>query len=219
VFSATIFSIILFGFVGGITGVVMGQLQVNMTWHNTFATVGHFHGTVVLGTTLTFMGLVYFVIRTMFHRQLSFERLANLQPYFYAGAMGIATLMMMYAGILYGVPRRTAEVVENIPGSDFSLAGAAPLFAIFGIFALLAITAGALFLIISVASLLIGDRVESPADNADLVPDGGSDVESDPIHAYELRGTFLITLIFLAVFVASYVINWYLVTELWSVGI
>jgi len=35
VFSSTIFSIILFGFLGGITGVMMGQLQLNMTWHNT----------------------------------------------------------------------------------------------------------------------------------------------------------------------------------------
>jgi len=45
---STIFSIILFGFLGGITGVVMGQIQVNMTWHNTLATVGHFHATVAL---------------------------------------------------------------------------------------------------------------------------------------------------------------------------
>jgi len=68
VFVSTIFSIILFGFLGGITGVVMGQIQVNMTWHNTLATVGHFHATVALGTTLAFFGLVLFVIKTMFRR-------------------------------------------------------------------------------------------------------------------------------------------------------
>ena len=219
VFSSTIFSIILFGFLGGITGVVMGQMQVNMTWHNTFATVGHFHGTVAVGTTLAFMGLVFFVVRTMFQRQLSFGRLASLQPFFYAGAMGIAVIMMMYIGILYGVPRRTAEVVQNIPGTEFSLQTASPLFAIFGVFAILAILAGTVFIVVAVSSLLIGDRVTRPEDNADLVPDGGAEDSGRPVHTYEMRGTFLITLVFLAVFIASYVINWYVLTELWSVGV
>ena len=219
VFSATIFSIILFGFLGGVTGVIMGQLQVNMTWHNTFATVGHFHGTVAVGTTLAFMGLVFFVVRTMFQRRLSFPRLASFQPYFYAGSMGIVVLMMMYLGILYGLPRRTAEVVRNIPGTDFSLVAASPLFMILGPFAILAILAGTVFLVVAVASLLVGDRVTGPEDNADLVPDGGEGDGGKPVHAYEMRGTFLICLVFLAVFVVSYVLNWYLLTELWSVGL
>jgi cytochrome c oxidase subunit 1 len=196
----------------------MGQLQLNMTWHNTFATVGHFHATVVLGTTVAFMGLVFFVIRTMFMRQYISERLASLQPFFYSGAMGVAVLMMMYVGILYGVPRRTAEVVENIPGTEFSLSAAAPLFALLGIFAVFAILAGAAFVLVSVLSLLIGDRVEE-GDNADLVADGGLDAEGKPVHAYEMRGTFLVCLVFLAVFVVSYVLNWYLLSELWSVGL
>jgi cytochrome c oxidase subunit 1 len=190
-----------------------------MTWHNTFATVGHFHGTVAVGTTLAFMGLVFFVVRTMFQRKLSFGRLATLQPYFYAAAMGIVVIMMMYIGILYGVPRRTAEVVRNIPGTEFSLQAAAPLFGIFGVFALLAITAGTIFILVAVASLLIGDRVTGPGDNADLVPDGGTADDAKPVHAYEMRGTFLICLVFLVVFIASYVINWYVLTELWSVGV
>ena len=225
VFSATIFSIILFGFLGGITGVVMGQMQVNMTWHNTFATVGHFHGTVAVGTTLAFMGLVFFVIRTMFKRNLAFSRLASAQPFLYAGAMGIVVLMMMYAGLLYGVPRRTAEVVRNIPGTDFSLSAAAPLFALLGIFAVVAILAGVVFVLVAVGSLLLGDRVR-PGDNADLraisvAADGGqsSSGEEKPVHAYGMRGTFLVTLVFLAVFVVSYVLNWYLLTELWQVGL
>jgi cytochrome c oxidase subunit 1 len=219
VFSATIFSIVLFGFVGGITGVIMGQLQLNMTWHNTFATVGHFHGTVALGTTIAFMGLVYFVIRTMFQRKLSLGRLASAQPYLYAGGMGVATMMMMYLGLLFGVPRRTAEVVRNIPGTDFSLAGASPLFAIFGVFAIFAIIAGAAFLLVAVLSLLVGDRVTSPADNADLVPDGGEEDAGKPVHAYEMRGTFMICLLFLTVFVLAYAANWFLLSRLWSVGI
>ncbi len=225
VFSSVVFSIILFGFLGGITGVLMGQLQLNMAWHNTLATVGHFHATVVLGTTVAFMGLLYFLIRTMFMRRLAFPRLAAAQPYFYAGTMSIATLMLMYVGILYGVPRRTSEVVENIPGTEFSLAAAAPLFSVFGIFALLAVLGGVLFLVIALASLIVGERIESPEDNADLLPDGGAHGtaidavdEDDPVHAYEMRGTFVLCLVFMATFVVAYVLNWYLLSQLWSIG-
>ncbi|SEH63690.1 cytochrome c oxidase subunit 1 [Halopenitus malekzadehii] len=218
VFASTVFSIILFGFLGGITGVVMGQIQVNMTWHNTFAAVGHFHATVVLGTTLAFMGLVFFVIKTMFRRDLISNTLALLVPYGYAGAMSIVTLMMMYAGILYGVPRRTAEVVRNIPGSEFSFSAAVPIFMVFGVFALLAILGGALFIVVSVASLLFGDRIED-GDDAGLLPEGGLHADGgESIHAIELRGTFTLCLVFLATFIAIYVLNWYLVTQLWGIG-
>jgi cytochrome c oxidase subunit 1 len=226
VFSSTIFSIILFGFLGGITGVVMGQMQVNMTWHNTFATVGHFHATVALGTTLAFMGLVFFVIQTMFRRKLVSNTLASLVPYSYAGAMGIATLMMMYLGILYGVPRRTVQAVRAIPGTEFSLSPAQPLFAVFGIFAVLAVLGGGLFVIVAVGSLLFGE--ESDGETVDrLLPEGGlaadggtASAETDGgVHATDLRGTFGLCLIFLAVFAVSYALNWYLLTQLWSIGV
>ena len=218
VFSATIFSIILFGFIGGITGVIMGQLQLNMTWHNTFATVGHFHGTVALGTTLAFMGLLFFVIKTMFRRDYVSETAAMLVPYAYAGAMGIATIVMVYMGILYGVPRRTSSVITDIPGRDFSLAAAEPLMMLFGVFAVLAIVAGALFLLVAAGSLLFGTRLED-GDAEDLKPDGGLATDGgQPVHAIDMRGTFGLCLIFMATFVALYVLNWFLLTQLWSIG-
>ncbi|PAU82894.1 cytochrome C oxidase subunit I [Halorubrum salipaludis] len=218
VFASTIFSIILFGFLGGITGVVMGQVQVNMTWHNTLATVGHFHATVALGTTLAFFGLVLFVIKTMFRRDFISDTLASAIPYAYGAAMSVATLMLMYAGILYGVPRRTAEVVRNIPGSEFSFSAAIPIFMIFGVFALLAILSGVLFVGVSVGSLLFGDRLPV-GDDGGMLPEGGLHADGgEPIHAVELRGTFALCLIFLGVFAAVYVLNWYLLTQLWSIG-
>ncbi|MFC7238769.1 cbb3-type cytochrome c oxidase subunit I [Saliphagus sp. GCM10025317] len=218
-FSATVFSIILFGFLGGITGVIMGQLQLNMTWHNTLATVGHFHATVVLGTTLAFMGLTYFVIRTLFMRQFISPKLASLQPYLYSGAMAIATLMLMYVGILYGVPRRTTEVVENIPGTEFSLSAAGPLFNVFGVFALLAIAGGVLFLVLAVGSVLFCKRIE-PGDNDDITPDGGLAADGgESVHHYEMRGTFVLCLVFLTAFVITYLLNWYLLSQLWKIGL
>jgi len=218
IFSSVIFSIILFGFVGGITGVLMGQLQLNMSWHNNFATVGHFHGTVALGTTLTFMGLVFFVIQTMFRRDFVSSKLASAVPYFYAAAMGIVTLMMMYIGILYGVPRRISSVVRDIPGSDFSLAAAEPLFMILGPFTLLAIAGGALFVLVSVGSILAGGRLD-PDDDAGLLPEGGLRADGgQSVHAVEMRGTFVLCLIFMATFVALYAMNWFLLTQLWQIG-
>jgi cytochrome c oxidase subunit 1 len=217
VFSATIFSIILFGFVGGITGVLMGQMQLNMTWHNTYATVGHFHGTVALGTTLAFWGLLFFVIKTMFRRDYVSGVLASAVPYLYAATMGLAVLVMMYVGILYGVPRRHSGVVENIPGTDFSLSAAEPLFMILGPMTLLAIVAGALFVLVAVGSLLLGGRLDD-GDDAGLLPEGGLMTDGGSVHAVEMRGTFTICLIFMATFVALYVLNWFLLTQIWQIG-
>jgi len=218
-FVSTIFSIILFGFLGGITGVLMGQMQLNMTWHNTYATVGHFHATVALGTTLAFMGLVFFVIKTMFQRNYISDRLALIVPYGYAAAMGLASLLMVYVGILYGVPRRTSQVVSNIIGSDFSLSAAEPLFLILGPMTLLAILVGAVFVLVSVGSLLAGSRT-TEADSQAILPEGGlvPDGGTDDIHAVEMRGTFTLCLIFMAAFVGLYVLNWFLLTRLWEIG-
>jgi cytochrome c oxidase subunit 1 len=217
-FSATILSIILFGFLGGITGVMMGQMQLNMTWHNTLATVGHFHATVATGTTLAFMGLGYYVLRLVFGREWIAGPIATIQPYLYGGAMGITSLMMMYLGILYGIPRRHPSVMD-IPGTEFSFAAARPLFVIFGIFALLAILGGALFVVVAVGTLLGGDRYEGalPVERPTAAADGG-DHDDTPHHLLSMRGTFILTSIFLGVFVVMWALNWYLLSQLWQVG-
>jgi len=74
---------------------------------------------------------------------------------------------------------------------------------------------------VAVGSLVFGDRVESADDNADLVADGGLGMAQDPddpVHAYEMRGTFVLCLVFLGAFVITYLLNWYLLTQLWSIG-
>jgi cytochrome c oxidase subunit 1 len=58
-FSGMFLSLLMFGFLGGISGVVMGTEQINLIIHNTLYVPGHFHGTVVAGTTLAFMALTY----------------------------------------------------------------------------------------------------------------------------------------------------------------
>ncbi len=69
-FSGVFISIIGFGFLGGISGVMMGTEQLNMIIHNTIYVPGHFHATVVVGTTLTFMALTYYLIPVLFRREM-----------------------------------------------------------------------------------------------------------------------------------------------------
>jgi cytochrome c oxidase subunit 1 len=197
---------------------MMGQMQLNMTWHNTLATVGHFHATVATGTTLAFMGLGYYVLRLVFGRDWIARPIAIIQPYFYAGAMSVVVLMMMYLGILYGIPRRHPSVMD-IPGTDFSFAAARPLFIIFGVSALLAILGGALFVLVAVGSLLGGEKYEGalPVERPTTVADGGDDEET-PHHLLSMRGTFITTMVFLGTFVVLWALNWYLLSQLWQVG-
>ena len=73
-FSGVFISLIGFGFLGGISGVMMGTEQLNMLIHNTIYVPGHFHATVVIGTTLSFMALTYFLIPVLFRREMIIPR-------------------------------------------------------------------------------------------------------------------------------------------------
>jgi cytochrome c oxidase subunit 1 len=44
----------------------MGTEQINLVIHNTMYVPGHFHATVVIGTTLAFMGITYFLVPMLF---------------------------------------------------------------------------------------------------------------------------------------------------------
>ncbi|MGZ7274481.1 cbb3-type cytochrome c oxidase subunit I, partial [Streptococcus pyogenes] len=75
-FSALVISIVIFGWVGGVTGVVIGTEQINMLVHNTMRLPGHFHATVVSGTTTAFMGLTYYLIPLIFRKELKLKKWA-----------------------------------------------------------------------------------------------------------------------------------------------
>src|SRR5512147_922165 len=103
VFSGVFISLIGFGFLGGISGVMMGTEQLNMIIHNTIYVPGHFHATVATGTTLAFMGLTYFLIPVVFRRKVAFGNLATWQAYIFGLGMSLFAVFMMGAGTL-GVP-------------------------------------------------------------------------------------------------------------------
>ncbi|MEJ2178351.1 MAG: cbb3-type cytochrome c oxidase subunit I, partial [Gammaproteobacteria bacterium] len=100
VFSGFFMSLIIFGFIGGITGVVMGTEQINLIIHNTIYVPAHFHATVAVGTTLAFMALTYLLIPVLFRRELFLPWVAKMQPYVFSAGMTLMILFMLGAGTL-----------------------------------------------------------------------------------------------------------------------
>lgn len=104
-FSSIILAVIGFGFIGGTTGVIFGMEQTNIIVHNTIAIPGHFKGTVVIGTTLTFMGITYYLIPLIFRRKIVGMGWAKWQPWLFFIGIALLSISMIVLGQL-GVPRR-----------------------------------------------------------------------------------------------------------------
>jgi len=159
-FSSMIFSIIIFGFVGGITGVTFGTEQINIIAHNTLRVPGHFHATVVAGTALAFMGLTYYVIPLIFRKQVAFWPLAKIQPYLFAIGMLVFAVAMTFAGT-FGVPRRHFDISFSQAPFDVEFSPAVDL--IMGVMAiggLLAAVGGGIYILVTVWSVFFGKPLE-----------------------------------------------------------
>jgi cytochrome c oxidase subunit 1 len=238
VFSGVFISIVTFGFIGGITGVVMGTEQINLIIHNTFYVPGHFHATVVLGTTLTFMALTYFLIPVLFKREMILPGLAKWQPYLFGIGMTMLALFMMGAGTL-GVPRRHwdvgfAQAAEM--GLKFEFPGSAEIMlGLVGIGTVLACLGGAIFLLITVGSLLFGKKIVQSAgllqsfglplaascytsEKPEQVKGPAADLEEHGSGGFEAPGTFVLALVLLVTFVVYYFINWKYLSSVWPMG-
>ncbi len=160
VFSSTFISIMLFGFLGGITGVTFGTEQFNIIRHNTIAITGHFHGTVVAGTTICFMGATYYFIPMFFRRKVIGGIFATLQPYVYAVGVFMISMAMMSAGS-FGVPRRHWDY--NFSGAPFGGHKFDPIVDVFmsltGVGVVVAAIGGAMFIVIALGSIMYGEKL------------------------------------------------------------
>lgn len=208
-FGALVTSMFIFGWIGGITGVTIGTEQINMLVHNTLRVPGHFHATVVGGTTLAFMGITYYLIPLIFQRELKLKSWATWQPYIYGLGMILVAVGMIASGI-QGVPRRHwdagftgAPFAAEIPGTVHLT------LAIFGIGALISITGGIMYLAIVLVSVFTGKKIE--ARELTLVVPQGPVVPHAEEHP-SARGTFVLVLVFLFFFAAYYLGNWWLLS-------
>jgi cytochrome c oxidase subunit 1 len=227
VFSGMFISLVGFGFIGGISGVVMGTEQINIIIHNTIYVPGHFHATVVLGTTLAFMSLTYFLIPVLFRRQVFLPGLAKWQPYLFGGGMAVFTLVMMGAGTL-GVERRHWDMAftESVLGFDYS-ATAFTLMGLAGISGVIAIIGGAAFVLITVVSVFFGKRVDSESSYGTQTT---RLMKAEPLnvtpaaHAaagkwgFAAPGTFVLAIFFLLIFVVYFAINWKYLASVWPMS-
>ena len=165
-FSAVFLSLVIFGFIGGITGVTLGTEQINIIAHNTLRIPGHFHATVVGGTTLAFMGVTYYVVPLIFRREFVAKKLARVQPYLFAFGITTMAIFMSFAGS-YGVPRRHWDV--GFSGAQLSAgfdSTAHLMLGIMGIGAVLAFTGLLLYIVLTVVSVFFGRKIEGRAMEA-----------------------------------------------------
>jgi cytochrome c oxidase subunit 1 len=218
-FSSMFLSLIGFGFLGGISGVMMGAEQLNMLIHNTIYVPGHFHATVVIGTTLAFMGLTYFLVPVLFKREVLFPGFAKIQPYLFGLAMYVVALVMMGAGTL-GVSRRHwdmafagAPMAYEWPGAAYLMMG------LTGIFSCIAIVGGAGWILQIVLSILFGKKLEEGELRSTPIPlTLPAPTTGSTVHPPATPGTMVLALIFLTAFILYYFVNWKYLSSLWGLS-
>jgi cytochrome c oxidase subunit 1 len=226
VFSGMFISLIGFGFLGGISGVMMGTEQLNIIIHNTVYVPGHFHATVVVGTTLAFMALTYFLIPVLFRREMILPGLAKWQPYLFGLGMALFSLFMMGAGTL-GVSRRHwdmaftgASMPYEYPGTAYLMMG------LMGMAGMAAIAGGVIYIFITVGSLLWGRRLDAKDQYGETInplrlPPVAAAIEGHGgigLGGFAAPGTLIFAMVFLVSFVLYYFVNWKYLSQVWLIG-
>ena len=234
-FSSLVFSLVVFGFVGGITGVTIGTEQINITLHNTLRVPGHFHATVVSGTAMAFMGATYYLLPLIFQKRVAFWKGAQIQPYLFAGGMLIFTISMTFAGT-FGVPRRHWDI--SFSGSQFDVQFdpiVDLILAIMALGGLLAACGAFLFIAIAVTSVFFGRPLGEITKGVTMkgVPAG---LTHPPVHAPDVDarnaslhdralgimgpapGTIVLVFVFLGSFVVYFFVNWKALASIWRIG-
>ena len=222
-FAGMFLSLIMFGFLGGISGVVLGTEQINIIMHNTLYVPGHFHATVVAGTTLAFMAVTYLLLPLIFRRKLILTKWAKLQPYVFGIGVAGISLFMMGAGTL-GVARRHWDITFAGSALSFDYPGAAFLMmGLNGIFAILAAVGGLMYIIVTVGTVFFGERV----GDQEAVPVGLPAMEPSKAAAVgtygseehpKIPGTVMLVAVFFVAFMLYYFVNWKYLSEIWPLS-
>jgi cytochrome c oxidase subunit 1 len=141
--------------------------------------------------------------------------------------MMVFTLVMMGAGTL-GVERRhwdmsftDAAIGFDYPASAYALMG------LVGISGVGAVVGGGIFVLITVVSVFLGKRVESESSYGTqstrlmkappiVLPPGGHVAAGK--WGFAAPGTFALAILFLAIFVAYYAVNWKYLASVWPMS-
>ena len=234
-FSSLVFSVIVFGFVGGITGVTIGTEQINMIAHNTLRIPGHFHATVVSGTALAFMGVTYYLIPLIFEKRVAFWKLAKIQPYLFAIGMLVFVMAMTFAGS-FGVPRRHWDIsfsqapfdLQFSPTVDILLAVMAigGLTGAFAVLSFITIAVVSVFFGKPVGDLTLGYAIEGVPQGLTNPPKHAPNVDelNQKLHGAQsgwlgpAPGTLVLVGVFLVAFILYFFVNWKVLSFVWKIG-
>lgn len=115
-FAAQVLAMVMFAF-GGIGGLINASYDLNLVVHNTTWVPGHLHLTVGTAVTLTFMGILYWLLPALTGKALWSRGVALAQAYVWFFGMAIFSFGFHWAGLL-GVPRRVF-----MPAASYSLPG------------------------------------------------------------------------------------------------
>jgi len=219
-FAGMFMSLVFFGFIGGISGVVMGTEQINLIMHNTLYVPGHFHGTVVAGTTLAFMAITYYLVPLIFRREIKFMAIAKLQPYVFGIGVAGISVFMMGAGTL-GVSRRhwdmqfaDAILPFDYPSAAFLMMG------LNGMSAVLAALGGVMFVVVVVGSVFFGRKLEKDEKPSypEVPPQSAVVAQHGSSESLKIPGTTMLVAIFFIAFVLYYFVNWKYLSEVWPLS-
>ncbi len=227
-FSGLMLSLVIFGFIGGITGVTIGTEQINILAHNTMRLPGHFHATVVGGTALAFMAVTYYVVPIVFRRKVALWSAIRYQPYLFGGGITLMSISMTFAGV-FGVPRRHWDISFSQTQFKFEFPPAVDvMMALMAVGGLIAAAAVLLYIASTVISVLFGEELDLehmepgmagvPAGLVRLPAQQHEGEAVERVHRQGTPGTMVLVAVFLAVFVLYYYTNWKMLSLVWKVG-
>ena len=219
-FSGMFMSLVFFGFIGGISGVVMGTEQINLIMHNTLYVPGHFHGTVVAGTAPAFMAMTYLLVPLIFRRELVMKRVARWQPYVFGIGVAGISIFMMGAGTL-GVSRRHWDMTFADAVLPFDYPSAAYLMmGLNGIFAIMAAIGGLMYVVVVVGSVFFGRKLaeDEKPEYPEVPPESAAVSHYGSTETLKIPGTVFLVSIFFVAFVLYYFVNWKYLSEIWPLS-
>jgi len=221
VFSGFFLSVVLFGFLGGITGVTMSNQQINMIIHNTIYVPAHFHGTVATGTTLAFFAFSYWIVPLVTRHKLAAPGLAKMSTYLFGLGMGTFATFGMAAGHL-GVPRRHWDITYADAALPFNFSATVHMLMTIAEVGACIGAVGALFYLICMLGTFMGKTVEKGvlpplAEPAGVVAarlHGGTEPH---IKGLEVPGSMVLCMVLLTFIIVYYFAQFKYLATIWGI--
>jgi cytochrome c oxidase subunit 1 len=149
----------LFAF-GGIGGITNASYDMNLVVHNTLWIPGHFHLTVGAASTLTFFGILYWLLPKLTGKRLFTRKLALAQAWTWFFGMALFGNSYHLLGLEFSVPRRVelgAAAYFNELWRPYLLESALGVLLLF-------ISATLFFLVVFATVLLPGRKLKEPVE-------------------------------------------------------